>query len=558
MMTRWYSRMVAPLMGPVCAVATLLAVPAVAADAEAPAPKLIVLVSVDQFSTDLFQQYRSHFTGGLRRLTDGAVFPNGYQSHAATETCPGHSTLMTGDHPARTGIIANDWYSFKGPRPGKIYCAEDESKGSYKAYVPSDVHLKVPTLGERMKAADPDVRTVSVAGKDRAAIMMGGHAVDELWFWKDGQGFISYEGRTAPAAVAAVNEAAMAEIAKPAKEYAEPEWCKAIDMPVAVERKDDVLTVGNGRFARQPGPKAEAQWRASPAFDAAIVDLAVRLIKDMKLGHGKSVDVLTVGASATDYIGHSYGTEGSEMCIQVANLDRTLGKLVAALDATGVDYVLALSADHGGNDIPERERLRGMPMAARVDDGLVSENLGKKVAPLGVDGAELLFGGGNGDVWVGPTVAGTWRTKVLNEALALYRADPQVAAVYTAAEVAAAPAPTGAPDAWSLLDRARASFDPSRSGDLVVFLKPRITAIPSKPASYIATHGSPWDYDRRVPILFWRKGITAFEQPLSVETVDIMPTLAALVGFKLAPGEVDGRCVDLDGGPGDTCPASVQ
>nr|WP_184799085.1 alkaline phosphatase family protein [Nitrospirillum iridis] len=549
-------------MAALCAVGALFgAVPAGAAadaGAAAPAPKLVVLVSVDQFSTDLFQQYRSHFAGGLRRLLDGAVFPNGYQSHAATETCPGHSTLMTGDRPARTGIIANDWYDFRGPRPGKIYCAEDETKGTYKAYVPSDVHLKVPTLGERLKAADAEVRTVSVAGKDRAAIMMGGHAVDELWFWKDGQGFISYEGRTVPAAVTAVNEAALAEIAKPAKEYAEPEWCKAIDMPVSVERKDDVLTVGNGRFARQPGPKAEAQWRASPAFDAAIIDLATRLIKDMKLGHGKSVDVLTVGASATDYIGHSYGTEGSEMCIQMANLDRTLGKLVAALDATGVDYVLALSADHGGNDIPERERLRGMPMATRVDDALVSENAGKTVAPLGLNGAELLFGGANGDIWVGPTVAGTWRQKAVADTLALYRADPQVAAVYSAAEVAAAPMPIGAPDSWSLLDRARASFDPSRSGDMVVFLKPRITAIPAKPATYIATHGSPWDYDRRVPILFWRKGMQGFEQPLSVETVDIMPTLAALLDFKLAPGEVDGRCLDLDGAAGDTCAAATK
>ena len=70
----------------------------------------------------------------------------------------------------------------------------------------------------------------------------------------------------------------------------------------------------------------------------------------------------------------------------------------------------------------------------------------------------------------------------------------------------------------------------------------------------IATHGSIWDYDRRVPILFWRKGMKGFEQPLSVETVDIMPSLAALIGFALAPGEVDGRCLDLDGGPGSTCP----
>src|SRR6266576_4229270 len=78
------------------------------AQATAP-PKLLVVISVDQFSADLFDEYRPQFTGGFVRLASGTVFRNGYQSHAATETCPGHSTILTGDHPARTGIIANDW-----------------------------------------------------------------------------------------------------------------------------------------------------------------------------------------------------------------------------------------------------------------------------------------------------------------------------------------------------------------------------------------------------------------------------------------------------------------
>ena len=511
-------------------------------------PKLIVFVSVDQFSSDLFQQYRSRFTGGLRRLLDGAVFPAGYQSHAATETCPGHSTLMTGDRPARTGIIANEWYDFRGARPGIVYCAEDEARGTYKDYVAADTHLRVPTLGERLKAADAAVRTVSIAGKDRAAIMMGGHRVDQLWFWRDGKGFISYAGRTPPVAVTAANKAAADAIARPGDAYAEPDWCRSIDAPVAVGSR----TVGSGRFQR--AAKAEALWKASPAFDASVVDLAVGMVRDMRLGHGKSIDVLTVGASATDYVGHTFGTEGSEMCIQMANLDRTLGRLVGALDATGVDYVLALSADHGGNDIPERERQRGMPMADRVAATLSPKTVGEQIAArVGWTGGQLLFGGTNGDIWVAPAATGTLRADVIAAAVARYRADPQVGAVFTAAEVAATPMPAGAPEAWTLLERARASYDPARSGDLLVFLKPRITAIPPNYPGSVATHGSPWDYDRRVPILFWRKGTRGFEQPLSIETVDIMPTLAALAGLRLAPGEVDGRCIDLDGGPGDTC-----
>ena len=102
-----------------------------------------------------------------------------------------------------------------------------------------------------------------------------------------------------------------------------------------------------------------------------------------------------------------------------------------------------------------------------------------------------------------------------------------------------------------MLERARASFDPQRSGDVVVMLNRAI--VPIKDPNGGTTHGSPWDYDRRVPILFLRKGLTGLEQPAPVETVDIAPTLAALIGLEVPAGEFDGRCLDIDGGTGDTC-----
>ncbi|MDB5680068.1 alkaline phosphatase family protein [Sphingomonas bacterium] len=524
--------------------------PAPVAAAKPPAPRLIVVISVDQFSADLFAQYRNRFTGGFARLLNGAVFPAGYQGHAATETCPGHSTIMTGDRPARTGIIANDWFDLRGVRPGEVYCMEDESKGTYDDYIASDMHLRVPTLGERMKAADSRVRTVSVAGKDRAAILMGGHKIDQLWFWRDGKGFISYTDRAVPASVNHANAAVTAAIARPGSAFAEPAWCAGVDRPILANGR----TVGNGRFARLA--KKVDLWKASPAFDTAIFGLATDMVRDLKLGRGPSTDVLTIGASATDYVGHAYGTEGSEMCIQLANLDRTLGQFFAMLDRTGVDYVVALTADHGGNDIPERERERGVPSADRVATELLPKNLGPAIAAsLGLKG-QLLYGGVNGDIWIDAALTPSERARALAETARRYRAHPQVEAVFTRDDVAAAPLPSGPPETWSLLQRARASFDPQRSGDLLVFLKPYITSITPRISATgaVATHGSIWDYDRRVPILFWRRGMKGFEQPLSVETVDIMPSLAALLGFALAPGDVDGRCLDLDGGPRSTCP----
>ena len=139
-----------------CALA--IALPAIAAP---PRPKLIVAISVDQFSADLFNEYRGQFSGGLKRLQEGVIFPAGYHAHAATETCPGHATLLTGDYPARTGIIANNWMDMKAGRADKrVYCAEDEAAAgsTSKNYSVSPIHLRVPTLGDRMKAANPQAR----------------------------------------------------------------------------------------------------------------------------------------------------------------------------------------------------------------------------------------------------------------------------------------------------------------------------------------------------------------------------------------------------------------
>ena len=80
-----------------------------------------------------------------------------------------------------------------------------------------------------------------------------------------------------------------------------------------------------------------------------------------------------------------------------------------------------------------------------------------------------------------------------------------------------------------------------------------VVPIPAAGPGYVATHGSPWDYDRRVPMLFWRRGMAGFEQPAPVETVDIAPTLAALLRLNITDGDFDGRCLDLDGGQGNTC-----
>ncbi len=530
----------------------LVAAPALADEAPTP-PKLIVAVSIDQFSADLFAQYRQRYTGGMARLTTGAVFPSAFQSHAATETCPGHSTLLTGVHPARSGIIANNWFDLSLTRADKrVYCAEDENDPASTSRDPvvSARHLKMPTLGEYMKAAWPLSRNVAVSAKDRAVVMMGGHRIDEAYWYKSGA-FVTFRGTALSAAAEAENKAMSAVIAKGAKPYAAPAWCAPRDVAVAAGKAGDV---GQGRFALTA--KDADGFRVSPRMDAATLDLAGRLVDSLKLGKGDVPDILSVSLSATDYIGHAVGSEGVEMCVQMAELDRNLGLFFQKLDKAGIDYAVVLSADHGGLDLPERLDQQALPRAVRVDPALAPSALGKEIASslkLTIDGPLLYGDAPFGDYYLSKKLTEQQRGLATDAVIARLRAHPQVAAAYGAGELSASPLPTGNPQDWTLRERARTSFDPLRSGDIVVLLDRAVVPIPEAAKGYTATHGSAWDYDRRVPLMFWRKGIKGFEQPAPVETVDIAPSLAALLHVPVPAGSFDGRCLDLDGGVGNTC-----
>jgi len=533
-----------------------LAFPVVSAAQSQPAPKLLVVIAVDQFSADLFAEYRGLFSGGLGRLTQGVVFPSGYQAHAASETCPGHSTILTGGHPARTGIVANTWADPGLSRPDKkVYCAEDTSvpdtaSGSGK-YAPSVTHLLIPTLGDLMKARAAATRVIAVAGKDRAAIMMAGKSADEV-LWLASTGLTSYRGTALSQTAQAAGIAIASAINTPRAPLDLPIACaaRAIAVPVG-----DAKQVGTGRLGRDAGNFRS--FLATPEADGAVLAAGAALRAAHRLGEGGGTDLLILGLSATDYVGHTYGTGGSEMCLQLLSLDRDLGDFFARLDATGIDYVVALTADHGGHDIPERNRQNALPRAERIDSQFSLDTMGNDIAGELKLPAPLFLAEGS-DLYLTRSLSPVQRDSAARAIVKRLTDHRQVAAAVTSAQLAAMPVPIGSPVDWTVEQRLRASFHPQRSGDILFALKPDVMPISAaeaaQPGRYVATHGSVWDYDRRVPMLFWRKGLAGFEQPNPVMTVDIMPTLAAVIGLPINASTIDGRCLDLVSGPSTSCP----
>ena len=552
--------------------AALLAVfagpPAAALSSDPPKPKLVVVIAVDQFGTELFEQYRARFSGGLRRMADeGVVFANGYQSHAATETCPGHSTMLTGRHPAATGIVANSWYNRASGT--SLYCVLDPSHPvpGRENQGRGPVNLKASTFGEWLKQADPRSRVFGVSGKDRAAIMMTGHNPDGVFWWDDERGFTtsvpagtSEIDRLAP--IADFNADLFARWRKmpPAWSVAEPR-CAALNGSHRYGRLTIDHHVPPDGWTAEPGqdftrdPVLKKWFRASPSLDAITLDLAASLVDRFRLGQGEATDFVAVSLSATDYVGHRYGNQGPEMCDNLAHLDRALGAFLDRIAALRVPVVVALTADHGAVDASERVSDRAMPAVRIEPERMVSEvgnvikaELGLDFAPLTGDGQQITI-----TTWEDDPAL---RKRIGEAAIAALRKRPEVEQVFTAAEIASAMSPQGKPaDELTLAERLAESYDAQRSGDIIVAFKPYASfGDPETPGDAVAGHGSPWNYDRRVPILFWWPGAAPFEQSLPVETVDIAPTLAAVAGVAIP--QVDGRCLDLNRGAGTSCPSA--
>ncbi len=508
-------------------------------------PTLVVTIVIDQFSANLFNQYRSQFTGGLKTLADqGLVYTNGFQSHGVTTTCPGHSTVLTGAHPTHTGIPANEWID---PATGKeLYCLaapQNTIAGgahSENGLVGSD-QLLVTNLPDWVKAQSPDSRVFAVSGKDRGAINLAGHHADGT-FWIAGPMLTTYvepgqnaEARLAP--IAAFNAAYKARLAADPN----PTWTFQHDQCRALR---STSTVGGQTFYADL-PPMDANLEDSPYLDETTLDAATYLLDSQQLGRRGVVDLLGVSLSGTDKIGHGYGTQGPEMCEQLLRMDEALGRFLGRVAATP-GAIVVLTADHGGSDFPERMTDRGA-VAGRYDATMLPRINAQLKTQFNLTDNPLQSGG------TGFIVADKdhkelpepLRSQIIAAAIPLLNAEPNIVLAVPRDELLQDPMPARNfnPEELTIRERLRLSAVAGRGADILRAYAYNLTSN-ARIGGSIASHGSPWDYDRRVPIIFWRPGERGEEHFWPLRTVDIAPTLANLIQVPAAD-TVDGVCQNL-------------
>lgn len=496
------------------------------------APGLVVLMVVDQLRADLLDQYDGLFGEGLRRLRDeGYRFENGTHDHAITHTAPGHETLATGVHPARHGIVGNSWFELEGERWRSVYSVEDPSRtilGHPELPGRGPANGRSRGLPDWIIGNDEGSRMVSVSRKDRAAIGLAALAAGDVYWLDDRSGdFVTsdFYRQEYPEWVVDFNRLVMPEV------YADTVWRSGV--PPAARRltRPDTsryeLDGTHSAFPHRPSdladgsdPEALNHWRYeyTPFPDRAVVAFAMEAVRALELGRRESVDYLGVSLSQTDLVGHHFGPGSREQLDNLLRLDAELGRFLSFLDdEVGPGrWVLALSADHGVLEIPEHLAERGIP-AERLTRAHRQQLLDRLQEGLAA-------------------AAGGPAATSVQEALSTL---PFVAGAYTFDQVERAqPA-----DSFQVL------FAHSHSRDRAVSLWERYGVyLRFHPGtlqwgSSPATHGSPYHYDRSVPIVFLGGAVRSGASGRPAATVDVAPTLAWLARIP-TPDDLDGQILD--------------
>ncbi len=507
-------------------------------------PKLILVLSIDQMRFDYLTRFDDLYKGGFRTLLDqGAIFSNARYHHAMTETGPGHSVILSGRYPSHSGIVANAWYDSFLKRTINVVEDPVHSPLGGEGRRASPVNFIGSTLGDVLKQQSPESRVVAVSLKDRSAILMAGPRGDAAyWYETSGGNFITstyymseapdwlekWNGQHLPDQYAGQECERLMEDENLYEKYAGPdaiegEW----------DRKDIVFP--HSIRGAPPGRGFYDGLRRTPFVDEMTLSVSLEAMKAHQLGVDNSTDILAIGFSATDIVGHTYGAESQEVMDQLLRLDLILEDLFEEVEAlVGLDHTLVvLTSDHGV--LPLVETLQAKGIEARRAHPQVLEAAVEQALKKKYPGVENLIADSRRDIYLDEEVMQRHqlqRQEVETTIIDALLSTGLVEAVYTQSQLL-----SDMPSNDPYIELFRNSFFQPRSPHLAVLVKKYLYLDP-RPGG--TGHGTAYDYDRHVPILFMGPNIEAGSYPDPCGPEDIAPTLARLLGLDF-PREKDSR-----------------
>lgn len=535
------------------------AVPASFAPASfAPAhrPKLVLVITLDQFRADYLTRFDAHLgdTGFKRLLREGASY-TGHYGQYATYTGPGHAQLLSGSYPCVNGISTNKFYNPATKRSeAMVFDAMSKVLGVKETSAGMDVsprNFYGSTVGDELVVASGGKsKVISLATKGRGAILIGGRLGKTFWM-NDETGEMTtstYYMSQLPGWVTAWNGKKLADT------WFGKTWDRALPVEAyAASAPDNTPSEAGSKGLgktfphkitgklKKPGPAYYAALSMTPFANDWEIDFAKAAIDNEQLGQRGVTDLLAISISATDLAGHDFGPMSQEVQDLVVRVDKQIGELIDwTQKKVGKDDVLVvLSADHGGVPMPEQLAAMGFS-AGRLKKKTIKEAIEKALKEK--------F---KADKWVLATedphifldrkkiadkkLDAELVERVAGEAAASIEG---VGGYFTRAQLLRGQVPD------TDLGRAmlRTYFVP-RGGDVVLWMLPFHFWGKYAERDAGTTHGTFYRYDADVPVLIAGPGVKPGRYGTR-EMVDLAPTLSHLLGVA-APAGSEGHAIPL-------------
>lgn len=505
-------------------------------------PKLVVGIIVDQMRQEYLYRFSDKFgdDGFKRLINEGYMFKNAHFNYVPTYTGPGHTSVYTGSTPAIHGIIANDWYAKSIKK--HIYCAFDSTEftvgSSSNRGMMSPRNMLTTTITDELKlATQRRAKTIGISIKDRGAVFPAGHLGEAYWYDTETGNFITstYYKEALPGWLNEFNDRQLA------KKYLSGKWEPVNDISAYIESgTDDNAYEGNfygEGVALGKGYKLNkkdfGQIPPTPFGNDLLKDMALATVQGEELGQGTETDFLAISFSSTDYVGHRFGPNSVEVEDTYIRLDKNIADILDALDQQVGEgnYMVFLTADHAVSDVPQYF------MDNKIPSGYFVHDLKKELTDMLTEKygeAEWVENVSNMQVFLN-------HKAIRQKEVDLHDIQEQVAhylmrlegmkEVYPAYVIHNMDYSTGG--IKGLLIR---GYNQKRSGDVLYALEPNWLHAGKSEGNTGTTHGSSYNYDTHVPMLFYGGGIKHGSSVQYHPITDIAPTVAMILEIMLPNG----------------------
>lgn len=515
----------------------------------AQSPKIVVGIVIDQMRQDYIYRYWDRLSddGFKRIINDGVMFENAQYNYVPTYTGPGHASIYTGTTPATHGIAANNWYKTNIDKT--IYCVDDSlhpivGQGSGQGKSPAN--LKTTTITDQLRLSNMfKSKVVSVSLKDRSAILPAGHMANgAYWFDTKSGEFVTstFYMNELPKWVKEFNAQKL-----PAN-YAKQKWETLYPIETYTASYSD-----NNNYEELVGGKTTPTFpyefnntikkdgykfiAYSPYGNTILVNLSKAAIEGEALGSNSTTDFLCLSFSSTDYAGHYFGPQAVEVEDMYLRLDKELATLFNYLDdkmGKG-NWSTFITADHGGNDVPAFLTDNKIPAGILQSDTIVAYLAGVLKAEYGENLIEKYI---NEQVYLNHERIKALKLSACEVQEFVGNQAAQLAGIaryYTRCSFS-----KGIVGALEVEQSLYNGWNMKESGDVMLLTEPGWMNYGAKGTS----HGSPWAYDTRVPLLFYGAGIKKGKTATRVSITDIAPTIAILLKLQF-PNGCSGKPLDV-------------